>query len=42
MKKIVLPARNRQDLEDVPDDVRNELEFVFVEDVREAITQALQ
>ena len=42
VKKIVLPARNRQDLEDVPDDVRNELEFVFVEDVREAIAQALQ
>ncbi|MBT0653254.1 endopeptidase La [Geomobilimonas luticola] len=42
VKKVVLPTRNRQDMEDVPDDVRNELEFVFVDDVREAIAQALQ
>jgi len=42
VKKVVMPARNRQDMEDVPDDVKNELEFVFVEDVREAIAQALQ
>jgi ATP-dependent Lon protease len=37
-----MPNRNRQDMEDVPDNVRKELEFVFVEDVREAIENVLQ
>jgi ATP-dependent Lon protease len=42
VKKVVMPNRNRQDMEDVPDNVRKELEFVFVEDVREAIENVLQ
>ena len=42
VKKVVIPDRNRQDMEDIPEDVRQELEFVFVEDVREAIACALQ
>ncbi|WP_298268098.1 endopeptidase La [Geobacter sp.] len=42
VKKVVAPARNRENLEDIPEDVRNELEFVFVDDVREAIAAALQ
>jgi ATP-dependent Lon protease len=42
VKKVLIPDRNRQDLDDIPDNVRQELEFVFVEDVREAIAGALQ
>ncbi|HTG82197.1 MAG TPA: endopeptidase La [Geobacteraceae bacterium] len=41
VKKVVIPARNRQDLDDIPENVRQELEFVYIEDVREAIGEAL-
>ena len=41
VKKIVVPYRNRQDMEDIPEDVRQELEFVFVRDIREAVAQVL-
>ena len=41
VKKVVIPDRNRQDMEDIPEDVRQELEFVFVEDVREAVAEVL-
>lgn len=42
VKKVIVPERNRRDLEDIPDNVREELEFIFVEDVREAFVEALQ
>ncbi|AJE04025.1 endopeptidase La [Geobacter pickeringii] len=42
VKKVVAPSRNRENLEEIPEEVRNELEFVFVDDVREAIAMALQ
>ncbi len=42
VKKVVVPARNREDMEDIPDNVKQELEFIFVDDVREAISIALQ
>jgi ATP-dependent Lon protease len=41
VKKVILPERNRQDLEDIPEDVRRDLEFFFVEDVREAVNEVL-
>ena len=31
LKTVVLPAKNRKDLADVPAEVRRELEFVFAE-----------
>jgi ATP-dependent Lon protease len=36
----MLPARNRKDLEDIPDSVRADLEFVWLERVEDAIAQA--
>lgn len=42
VKKVIVPAKNRVDMEDVPDSVKKELEFVFVEDVREALASAFQ
>ena len=30
LKRIIMPARNEQDLEEVPEDVRRNIEFVFV------------
>lgn len=42
VKKVVLPERNRLDMEDIPADVKEKLNFAFVEDVREAIKCALK
>src|SRR4029077_19495341 len=36
IKRVMLPARNRKDFEDIPEDVRKELEFVWLEKVEEA------
>ncbi len=41
IKRILLPARNRKDLEDVPDSVRNDIKFVFCERVEDVIREAL-
>ncbi|RNC71326.1 MAG: endopeptidase La [Desulfuromonadales bacterium] len=42
VKTVVAPARNQPNLEDIPDDVKSEIAFVFVDDVHEAIAAALQ
>ncbi|ACM20297.1 ATP-dependent Lon protease (La) [Geotalea daltonii FRC-32] len=42
VKKVIVPERNRKDLEDIPQDVREQLNFIFIEDVREAFVQALK
>jgi ATP-dependent Lon protease len=42
VKRIILPAKNERDLEDVPVDTRGELEFVFVDDMREVLAAALE
>ena len=41
VKKVILPERNRHDLEDIPADVRHDLDLIFIEDVHEAIKEAL-
>jgi ATP-dependent Lon protease len=41
IRKILLPARNRKDLEDVPQSVRNDVEFVFCERVDDVMREAL-
>jgi ATP-dependent Lon protease len=38
---VMLPARNRKDLEDVPDTARNQVQFVWLETVDDAIATAL-
>ena len=38
---VLLPARNRKDLEDIPESVRRDLEFVWLEHVHEAIVRAI-
>jgi ATP-dependent Lon protease len=42
IKKIILPRENERDLQDVPEDVRNELVFVPVETVEEVLKEALK
>jgi len=41
IRKVLLPARNRKDLEDVPQSVREDLQFVFCERVDDVIREAL-
>ena len=38
MKRVILPAANQKDLRDVPESVRKELEFLFVETAEEVLT----
>ena len=41
LRTVILPKRNEPDLEDVPEDVRRELRFVFAADVRDVLQAAL-
>jgi ATP-dependent Lon protease len=41
VKTVVAPAKNRKDLDDLPDNVKQELQFCFVEDVHEVLKLAL-
>jgi ATP-dependent Lon protease len=42
LTRVMLPARNRRDYEDIPEDARNKLEFVWLEQVDDAIAAALE
>jgi ATP-dependent Lon protease len=42
IKRVMLPARNRRDFEDIPQEVRGELEFVWLERVDEAAAFAFE
>jgi ATP-dependent Lon protease len=42
IKTVMLPARNRTDLDEVPAQARAQLEFIFLEDVEEALKGALE
>ena len=39
--RVMLPARNRRDYDDIPEEVRNALEFIWLEKVDDAVAQAL-
>src|SRR5947209_5458892 len=42
IRRVMLPARNRKDFEDIPQEVRNGLEFVWLEHVEQAVAAALE
>ena len=42
LKRVMLPARNRRDFEDIPEDARQRLEFIWLERVDEAIAAVLE
>jgi len=42
IKAVILPAPNRRDLEDLPQEVLTDLTFIFVENVREVFREALR
>jgi ATP-dependent Lon protease len=41
VKRVILPETNRRDLEDLPQEVRDDLTFVFVDNVRQVFEEAL-
>jgi ATP-dependent Lon protease len=38
---VLLPARNRKDVDDVPEEARKRLEFVYLETVDDALRSAV-
>src|SRR5215472_6797884 len=42
LKRVMLPARNKRDFDDIPKSAREKLEFVWLERVDEAIANALE
>jgi len=40
IKRVILPARNRRDLEEIPQSTRAALQFVFVDHVAQALDVA--
>jgi ATP-dependent Lon protease len=42
IKRVMLPARNRKDFEDIPEEARSELEFVWLERVDDAVAAGLE
>jgi ATP-dependent Lon protease len=41
IKLVMLPARNRKDLDDIPEEARRELQFVWLETVDDAMHEAI-
>ena len=42
LRCVLLPARNRKDLDDVPQTVKQQLEFIFLDDVAQAAQAAIR
>ena len=42
VRTVIAPALNERDIEDIPEHLRNDLEFVFVEEIGEVLPVALQ
>jgi ATP-dependent Lon protease len=41
IKRVIAPKRNEQDIDEIPEHLRKELEFVFVEKIEEVLKEAL-
>ncbi|MBB4198231.1 ATP-dependent Lon protease, partial [Rhodoblastus sphagnicola] len=41
LTRVMLPARNRRDYDDIPEEARDKLEFIWLERVDDAIAAAL-
>jgi len=42
IKRVILPQKNARDIEEIPEEVRASLEFVFAEDMSQVIAAALE
>jgi ATP-dependent Lon protease len=41
LTRVMLPSRNRRDFDDIPQGAREKLEFIWLENVDEAVANAL-
>jgi ATP-dependent Lon protease len=41
IRRVMLPARNRKDFDDIPEEVRKQVEFVWLERIEQAVAGAL-
>lgn len=41
IKTVILPKKNEKDISEVPDEIKKELKFIFVENIEEAIKEAI-
>jgi len=42
LRTIILPKRNKQDIDDVPEEIQKSMKFVFVDSVDDVIQSALE
>jgi ATP-dependent Lon protease len=42
IKTVILPLQNKNDIEDVPEELRKEMEFIFVDTIDQVIKNALK
>lgn len=42
LKTVILPKRNKQDIEDVPDEIKQSMKFIYVETVDDVLASALE
>jgi ATP-dependent Lon protease len=42
LARVMLPARNRRDFDDIPEETRHKLEFIWLETVDDAMAAALE
>jgi ATP-dependent Lon protease len=42
LERVILPHRNARDIDEVPEEVRNQMEFVFAEDMSQVLDAALE
>ena len=42
LKTVILPKQNEIDIQDLPDEVKKELNFIFVENIDEVLSNALE
>ncbi len=42
LNTILLPTRNEPDLEDIPEEIRKSMKFVFIDTIDEALAVALK
>jgi ATP-dependent Lon protease len=42
LKRVMLPARNKRDYDDIPEEARKSLEFIWLERVEDAVAGALE
>jgi len=42
LRTVILPKRNEQDLDDVPEEIKKSMKFIYVETVDEVLDSALE